>query len=404
MSFLSASILRYHRPFTATSILSSIYINSSLIYISPAVIPVNRQFHKYSINRILKQHPTIHYRTIITMSPFTIPTTTRAVFQPDIHSTELVLTTLPLEPAKPNTNEHLIKVYATAPCAGELLWAKNFPSIMSPDRVAIPCNDLSGIVVTAPTDSPFQPGTEIYTRTPAARTGNARDFTIALTEELALKPKNLSWVEAASIPLSALTAYQALFTQGGLALGWKDEASRISNSEKRVLVDAGAGGVGVWIVQLAKAAGVKDIMAIVGPDNIDFVKSLGATEVINYRSQSLGAFIKAGGEKVDLAIDMLGGQALADCWTAVRKGGILVSIRESPSGQKPKEGVAKDIRDSFFIMEPYGWQLKDVADLLERGDARPIVDSVFKLEQFKEAFVRLDTGHARGKVMITVAE
>jgi NADPH:quinone reductase-like Zn-dependent oxidoreductase len=338
------------------------------------------------------------------MSSITIPKTTRAVFQPDIQSTNLILTTLPLQAAKPNTNEHLIKVYATAPCAGELLWAKNFPSIMEPDRVAVPCNDLSGIVVTAPADSPFQPGTEIYTRTPAARTGNARDYTIAMTEELALKPKNLSWEEAASVPLSAFTAYQALFTQGGLALGWKDPAGRAENAKKRVLVDAGAGGVGVWIVQLAKAAGVKDIVAVVGPDNIDFVKSLGATEVINYRQQPLGAWITAGGAKVDLAIDMLGGQALTDCWTAVKDGGVLVSIREPPEGRKPAEGTAKDVRNAFFIMEPYGWQLKDVADLLEKGEAKAIVDSIYKLEQFKEAFARLDTGHARGKVMITVAE
>lgn len=157
---------------------------------------------------------------------------------------------------------------------------------------------------------------------------------------------------------------------------------------KIVLVDAGAGGVGVWVVQLARAASVKEIVAIVGPDNIDFVKSLGATKVINYRQQSLGDFIKADGEKVDLAIDM-------DCWTAVKEGGTLVSIREPPSGQKPVEGVEKDIKDLFFIMEPYGWQLKDVADLLETGEARAIVDSIYKLEQFKETFARLDTGHAR---------
>ncbi|TLD34811.1 alcohol dehydrogenase [Venturia nashicola] len=338
------------------------------------------------------------------MSSIIIPTTTRAVFQPDIQSTELILTTLPLTPAKPNSDEHLIKVHATSPCSGELLWAKNFPSIMEPDRVAIPCNDLSGIVVTAPPNSPFPPGTEIYTRTPAARTGNARDFTIALTSELALKPKNLSWEEAASVPLSAFTAYQALFTHGGLALGWKDPSGKLANSAKSVLVDAGAGGVGVWLIQLARAAGVKEIIAIVGPDNVEFVKSLGATTVINYRQQSLGAFIKDGGEKVDLAIDMLGGQALADCWTAVKQGGILVSIREPPSGQRPVEGIEKDIKHSFFIMEPYGWQLKEVAELLEKGEAKAVIDSIYKLEHFKEAFARLDTGHARGKVIIRVAK
>lgn len=338
------------------------------------------------------------------MSSTIIPTKTRAVFQPDIQSTDLILTTLPLKPAKPNTEEHLIKVHATSPCSGELLWAKNFPSIMEPDRVAIPCNDLSGTVITAPPNSPFPPGTQIYTRTPAARTGNARDFTIALTSELALKPKNLSWEEAASVPLSAFTAYQALFTKGGLAPAWKDEAGRLANAKKSVLVDSGAGGVGVWIIQLARAAGVEKIIALVGPDNIDFATSLGATTVINYRQQSLGAFIRDSGEKVDLAIDMLGGTALADCWTAVKESGTLVSIREPPSAQKPIQGVAKNINDSFFIMEPYGWQLEQVAELLGNGKARAVVDSIYKLEDFKAAFARLDTGHARGKVIITVAE
>lgn len=394
MSFSSSTVIKSQRLFTLS-------VNKSKPFSHHHSIQSTFRFHSFKAVSVITRS---HDQNMATMSSITIPSTTRAVFQPDIQSTNLILTTLPLKPATPNTSEHLIKVYATSPCSGELLWAKNFPSIMEPDRVAIPCNDLSGIVVTAPVDSPFQPGTEIYTRTPAARTGNARDFTIALTSELAFKPKNLTWAEAASVPLSAFTAYQALFTQGGLALGWKDPAGKAENARKRVLVDAGAGGVGVWIVQLAKAAGVKEIIASVGPENVDFVKSLGATTAINYRQQSLGAYIKNGGERVDLAIDMLGGKTLADCWTAVKEGGTLVSIREPPVGQKPTEGVEKDITHLFFIMEPYGWQLKDVADLLEKGEAKAIVDSIFKLEQFKEAFNRLDTGHPRGKVIITVTE
>jgi NADPH:quinone reductase-like Zn-dependent oxidoreductase len=359
------------------------------------------QHHLNTSNRFLSSSPK---EVPATMSPVSLPSKVRSVFQPDIMSTDLILTDLPLQPAKEGTEEHLIKVYATAPCAGELLWAKNFPSIMEPDRVAVPCNDLSGIVVTAPANSPFQPGTEIYTRTPAARTGNARAYTIALTSELALKPKNVSWEEAASVPLSAFTAYQALFTHGGLKLGWKDAAGRAENEKKTMLVTAGAGGVGVWVVQLARAAGVGKIIAITGPDNVDFVKSLGATEVINYKQQSLGAWVTAGSPKVDLVVDMLGGQTLADSWAAIKDGGILLSINEPPEGRKPRKNVPRDVSAVFFIMKPDGWQLKDVAELLEAGKAKAIVDSVWKLEEFKEAFAKLASGHARGKVIIRVQE
>lgn len=331
-----------------------------------------------------------------------LPTKIRSIFQPDVQSTDLILTELPIQLAKEGTDEHLVKVYATAPCAGELLWHKNFPSIMDADKIDIPSYDISGVVVTAPTNSPFQPGTEIYTRTTASRTGNAREYTIALGTELAVKPKNLSWEEAASVGVSALTAYQTLFEHGGLKLGWNDEAGRLENSKKRLLVTAGAGGVGVWAVQLAKAAGVGEIVAVVGPDNIDFIKSLGATEIINYREQSLGAWAAAGGPKVDFVFDMLGNQTLADSWTAVKDGGTLISIREPPEGRMPKENAPKNVTNKFFILNCDGSQLKEIGRLLEQKDVRPIIDSIWKFEEFKEAFAKVEGGHARGKVIIKV--
>ena len=342
------------------------------------------------------------------MATTSLPSTVRAVLQPDVQSTDLKLTELPLQLAREGTEEHLIKVYATAPCAGELLWAKNFPQVMDKDRVAVPCNDLSGIVITAPPTSPFQPGTKIYTRTVAGRTGNARDYTIALTSELAVMPKTTSWEEAASVPLSAFTAYQQLFEHGGLRTPWKDAdpaAAKAENAQKRVLITAAAGGVGVWTVQLARAAGVKEIIALVGPDNVDFIKTLGATETINYKEQSLGAWAAVPGQKkADLVIDMLGKQTLADCWFAVRDGGVLLGINEPPEMRKPKENAPKDVRNTFFIMSADGWQLKEIADLIDNGECKPVVDSIWKLEEFKDAFAKLASGHARGKVIIKVAE
>ncbi|KAF1814704.1 NAD(P)-binding protein [Eremomyces bilateralis CBS 781.70] len=335
------------------------------------------------------------------MSSTSLPTTIRAVLQPDIQSTDLILTSLPFQSAKPNTDEHVIKVHATAPCAGELLWGKNFPdSVLKPGKILVPCYDLSGEVITAPPNSPFPPGTEIYTRTPAHITGNAREYTVAKTAELAAKPANLSWEEAASIPLSTFTAYQALFEHGELKLGWKDAAGRAENAKKRVLITAGAGGVGVIAVQLARAAGVGSVIAITGTSNVEFVKSLGATEVIDYRKTSLGEWARAQ-PKVDLVFDMLGGQTLADAWTAVREGGILLGIREPPEMRKPS-GVAEGIRDSFFIMESKGEQLAELAPVIESGDLKPVVDSVFPLEEFKEAFAKVEGGHSRGKVIIKI--
>ena len=204
--------------------------------------------------------------------------------------------------------------------------------------------------------------------------------------------------------MSAFTAYQALFTHGGLKASWKDPAGQTENATKRLLVTGASGGVGVWVVQLARAAGVKDIIAVVGPNNVDAVRSLGATEVINYKERSLGTWAADPAcEKVDLVVDMVGKSTLADAWTAVKPGGILLSVNEPPLNQKPKSGAPEVAKAEFFIMEPIGWQLQEVAELLEAGKARAVVDSVWSLDQFKEAFAKLEGGHARGKVIIKVA-
>jgi len=142
---------------------------------------------------------------------------------------------------------------------------------------------------------------------------------------------------------------------------------------------------------------------VTGPSNVEFVKSLGALEVVNYREESLGKWAE-GKAKVDLVVDMIGDQTLADAWTVVRDGGILLSIKEPPEGRKPKENAPKDVTNYFFIMKPEGWQLTEVTKLLEGGELKAIVDSVWKLEEFKEAFKKLDSGHARGKIIIQIKE
>lgn len=194
-----------------------------------------------------------------------------------------------------------------------------------------------------------------------------------------------------------------MFDHGGLKPGWEDEADKAENAKKRVLITAGAGGVGVWALQLARAAGVKDIVTITSTNNVELVRSLGATEVIDYKQQSLGAWTEANGRKFDLVFDMLGGKTLADSWLAVKDNGILLGIRENPATQKPTGNVSNNVLASFFIMDPEkGFQLKEIAHLVEANIAKPIVDSVYALDQFKEAFSKLESGHVRGKVIIEI--
>ncbi|OJJ56086.1 hypothetical protein ASPSYDRAFT_92278 [Aspergillus sydowii CBS 593.65] len=332
----------------------------------------------------------------------TVPKTMLAIQQPDAHSQSLTLTTLPTPTPAPNTSEHLIRVHAVAPCAGELLWPQYFPPSSGSSRVFIPCPDVAGTVVTAPADSPFRPGGKVYTRANYLRNGGGSEYTVLATEELAHCPKkngndlsDLSWAGVAAIPLSSMTAWQALFEQAGVGDleggAWKG---------KRVLVTAASGSVGIWLVQLAKLAGAT-VVGTCGRDNLGFVSGLGADEVLDYRTVDLRSWAAGEeGRKVDVVIDCAGRKALTDSWWALKEGGTIVSIFQPPGDVRP-EGCEVEVRkELFFIMEPVRKHLEAITRLVEEGKCRGLVDSVWPLERFQEAFQRVESGHARGKVVI----
>ncbi|ESZ94868.1 hypothetical protein SBOR_4744 [Sclerotinia borealis F-4128] len=323
------------------------------------------------------------------MSTTDLPKTIKSLIQPDIHSTKLILTTIPLPTITPGTTEHLIRIQSTSPCSGELLWAANFSTYTTPNKLQVPCYDLSGTVVLAPPDSPFPVGTEVYTRTSFMRPGNAREYSVALQEELARKPKNMSWEEAACIPLSAFTAWQALFVYGGLRCLFASDAKE-ENGGKTVLVDAASGGVGVMVVQFARAGGVGWVVGICSGRNRELVGRLGADEIVDYGEESIEEWGERSGRKVDLVVDMEGGK--------------VVSVKEDPNAWRPKEGVADDVEGIFFVMEPEGWQLEETARLIEMGQVRAVVDSVWPLSEFEKAFAVVEGGHAKGKVVINVRD
>ena len=266
---------------------------------------------------------------------------------------------------------------------------------------------MAGIVISAPEDSPFQPGDEVYARTNYTRPGNAREYSIAVTDELAHKPTSLSWVQAAAVPVSAQTAWQILFVHA-LATGENGgevdlETAKIAWAGKRILVTAASGGVGIWLVQLATLLGA-EVIGTCGPRNVELVRSLGAKEVLDYRVVDLKEWaMQSPSNKVDVVVDCVGGKALQDAWWTVKDGGVVLSIYQPPLQVCPKGFKGDSVKDLFFIMQPVRRQLAEISKLLEKGLCRGLVDSVWPLEQYEEAFKRLDEGHAKGKIVFDLS-
>ncbi|RYC97026.1 hypothetical protein BFJ63_vAg191 [Fusarium oxysporum f. sp. narcissi] len=338
------------------------------------------------------------------MASSKLPATMKAILQPDKHSHKLILSSQQPVPTPTHPQDVLVKVHATCPCKGELDWALWAPEFIG-DKVPIPGQDLAGTVVSAPENSGFKPGDEVYARIEANRPGAGAEYVLARVSELAIKPKNLTWAETAASPISALTAYQGLFTRGGLnpeALRG-DEAAREKNSKIRVLINGAAGGVGSWAVQLARIAGVKTITAVVGTQNIDFVRQLGATESIDYKKQSIREWVAQdpASRQFDLVFDCIGMPSLAQTWYAVREGGTLVSVCAVPEQNRP-EDVKKEANTVFFVIDPVGKDLDHITKLLEAGDIKPHIDSVVDLDDFEEAWEKVESGRTKGKVVVMV--
>ncbi|KAK4639841.1 hypothetical protein QC761_701380 [Podospora bellae-mahoneyi] len=336
-----------------------------------------------------------------------LPLSMKTLLQLSPQSPSLTLTTSPL-PVPSHPSDVLIKVYTTAPCKGELTWAAVFPDVIPSTKTPVPSQDLAGVIVSLPPGytGGFKPGDKVYCRIEATRPGAAREYALARLSELALIPKNLGWIRAAATPLSSLTAWQALFTHGGLnkegLLKGKNPA-REENAKKRVLITGATGGVGSWAVQLAALAGC-EVVGLCGPNKIAHVKELGASEGVNYKETSLRQWASPERE-VDVVLDMVGGKTLEGCWFAIKDQGKMVSICAPPESARPSHLVGKEgVNSNFFIVEPLGEDLTEIGQLIEAGKVRPTVDSVWSFEEYGAAFERLESGQTTGKVVLRVAD
>ncbi len=242
----------------------------------------------------------------------------------------------------PGAGEVLVRVYATGVIANELKWDVTYQTKAgSPRGLPIPGRDLSGVVEEAgPGVTTLVKGAEVYAMLDYGCDGAEAEFTIALPNELAPKPRTLDHVQAAAVPLSALTAWQALFDQAHLAAG------------QTVLIQGAAGGVGVFAVQLAHWAGAQ-IIATASAHNRDFLRELGANEVIDYTTTRFEEVVQS----VDIVFDTVGGDTLAHSWQVVKPGGMLVSVVSPPPSADAIKG--HDVRFAWFVVQPTSKERKD---------------------------------------------
>jgi NADPH:quinone reductase-like Zn-dependent oxidoreductase len=346
-----------------------------------------------------------------------LSSTIKAVRQPDPRYQTLVLSDIPT-PTLSGPDERLIRVRAAAPCRHELTWELSSADAYTDapdDRLRVPCTECAGVVVasgaTDPDSAPFKPGDEVFFRIEVGNVGCLRELTVARVAEMALKPKQLSWEEAAATPLSALTAWQGLFTHSEGVLDGKatrgDEEARKKNGKARVLITGAGGSVGGWAVQLAAAAGVGGIVALCGPSKEGFVRELGATETIDYTKQSIADWAAAdpAARECDLVLDCVGGSTLAGCWAAVKAGGVLLTVSpKAGDALNPPPGARPVAKSAWFLVKALGGDLTEVAALMEEGRCVPLLDSVFAFEDYQAAFDKLEAGTTKGKCVIRMPE
>ncbi|MEN9657847.1 MAG: hypothetical protein RL571_1312 [Pseudomonadota bacterium] len=225
-------------------------------------------------------------------------------------------------------------------------------------------------------------GDAVYSRPDIGRNGAYAEFVAVRASEIAKKPQSLDWQQAAAVPLAALTAWQALF-----------EIAKLQAGEK-VLIHAGAGGVGLFAIQLAKWRGA-EVYTTTSGKNAELVTAHGADHVIDYTQANFADL-----RDLDVVFDTMGGDILAQSWQTLKAGGWLVSICDEPDATTAQK---HHVNAQFCFVQPSAAQLSKIAALLDAGHIKVVIDSVFPLAQAALAHEHSESGRARGKIVLQVA-
>ena len=266
-------------------------------------------------------------------------------------------------------------------------------------------SDLAGVVTEVGSDvTRFKPGDAVFANIFDRGTGAIAEFAVVPESVAVLTPANLDFVQAASIPMVGLTAWQALKERANLKAGQK------------VFIPAGSGGVGTFAIQLAKHLGAK-VGTTTSTANVDLVRRLGADEVVDYKKQAFEKVLRG----YDVVLGTVRGDAIEKSIGILKPGSKIVSL-VGPldaafararglnfvlrfvfglmSRKIMRLAKKRDLSYSFLFARPDGAQLAEIGKLLEAGRIQPVIDKVFPFEQAKEALTYLAQGHAKGKVVI----
>jgi NADPH:quinone reductase-like Zn-dependent oxidoreductase len=268
-------------------------------------------------------------------------------------------------------------------------------------------HDVAGVVTKVGSKvQRFKVGDEVYSRPPDHRIGTFAEFIAVNENDVAPKPKNITMEEAASIPLVALTVWQALVEKAHL------------RKEQKIFIQAGSGGVGTFAIQVAKHIGAT-VATTTSSTNTELVKSLGADIVIDYKKDDFEKVL----QNYDIVLHSQDATALNKSLRVLKPGGTLISISGPPdpafargvgapgfvrliirllSSGVRKKAAARSLNYSFLFMRANGHQLRQITQLIEAGAIRPVIDRIFPFESTNEALAYVEAGRAKGKVVVKI--
>lgn len=292
----------------------------------------------------------------------------------------LALDTVPVP--SPGPGELLVKVRAAGvnPVDWKIREGRfRNPSLTLPFTLG---SDVAGVVesvgegVTA-----FKPGDEVFAYLSLSRGGGYAEHAIVLESEAAKKPASVDFNQAAGVPLAGLTAWQALVETADIQPG------------QTVLIHAAAGGVGSLAVQISKAKGAM-VIGTASEANHEFLRELGADQVIDYRTQAFDEIVK----DADVVLDAIGGDTLARSLKVLKKGGIVVSIVDRAD---PAALAELGVRGTTILVRPDGEQLAELASLIDAGTIKPVTTHAIPLAEAAKAHEQSESGRTRGKIVLT---
>jgi NADPH:quinone reductase-like Zn-dependent oxidoreductase len=245
--------------------------------------------------------------------------------------------------------------------------------------------DVAGVVEKVGSKvTKFKAGDPVFAYLSLNNSGGYAQYALVTEREAAPKPKSLTYVEAAAVPIVAMTAWQALVDTAKLS------------ADQTILIHGGSGGVGSFAIQIAKARGAK-VIATASTANQDFLKQLGADVAIDYTKQKFEDVAK----DVDVVLDSIGRDTLARSYGVVKKGGIIVSLVARP---KESELEKHGIRGTALNVEPSSQELAEIGKLIDDKKIKVIVSQTFPLSEAMKAQEQVATGHTRGKIVLKVAD